>query len=149
MRALSSPRADGCLRVSLAVLVAASLSGAPAEGARRGAQPLILLFHEGYGIVAAEVVEASKKQRRYPYRYRVTFLVHEIIAQPIKGAAFPLGANQTLATLAGRIISWMTRGKKNNLLPRHWQSLFFLIYHSLSITSVIIWAIEVNASYCL
>ena len=97
MRAPTSPRADGCMRVGLAVLVAASLLGAPAEGARRGAQPLILLFQEGYGVIAAEVQEASETQRHYPYRYRVTFHVHEIIAQPIQGAAFALGANQTLA----------------------------------------------------
>jgi len=88
-------------RVGLAALILVSFFNAPAEARRVGAQPLILLFQDGYGIIAAEVLQASpvkvEGQHRYPYRYRVTFLVHEIIAQPVKGPAFPLTPKETLA----------------------------------------------------
>jgi len=81
-------------------LILVSFLNAPAEAARVGPQPLILLFQDGYGIIAAEVLQASpvkvEGQHRYPYKYRVSFIVRQVVAEPVKGQAFPLSPNDTL-----------------------------------------------------
>jgi len=65
-----------------------------------GPEPLIVLLQQGYGIVAAEVVEARpvkvEGEHKYPYGYDVTFRVHQVIAQPVKGEPFALKPGERL-----------------------------------------------------
>ncbi len=60
--------------------------------------PLISQFDQGYGVVAAEAIEATlvPEQQAYTTTYATTFKVHEIVAQPVRGKAFSLQAGETL-----------------------------------------------------
>ena len=74
------------------------------DALRMGPDPMIQQFLQGYGIVAAEVVQADHvvldPKKRYPAYYDVTFRVREVVAPPIKGDPFPLKRGDTFVVRA-------------------------------------------------
>ena len=105
-----------------ALLAALIIPPGTADAGRMGPEPLLLQFEQGYGVVAAEVVDANRvtAAEKYPTLYDVAFRVHEVAAQPIQGKAFALkpGDSITIRLTAGYAcqIEWdvasaLTKGK--------------------------------------
>lgn len=93
---MGGERRDRRVSIPAAIVVVAlfAVFARETRAARIGPDPMINQFVEGYGIIAAEVIEAkqvvSDPKRDYPARYDVTFRVREVVGQPIQGKPFPL-----------------------------------------------------------
>jgi hypothetical protein len=91
--------------------------------------PLLSQFEQGYGIVAAEVVDSklTTPPDKYPALYDVAFKIHEVAAQPLHGEefAFKSGDSITVRLSAGYgcqiedgVDSVLARGKCYYLILR-------------------------------
>ncbi len=74
----------------MALLAAFIVPPGVAHAARMLPEPLLSQFEEGYGIAAAEVVDAKRvtPPDKYPALYDVVFKIHEVAAQPLQGEGF-------------------------------------------------------------
>ncbi len=85
--------------ITLVLLVAIlGVSAHPANAGRVGAAPLLSQFEMGYGVVAAQVVDAKRvtAEDEYPAIYDCSFKVYDVAAQPLTGEVFPLHSGDPL-----------------------------------------------------
>jgi len=115
--------------IGVALLAALIVPPGVAHAARIGPAPLLSQFEEGYGIVAAGVVDSKRvtPPDKYPALYDVVFKIHEVAAQPLQGEvfAFKPGDSITIRLSAGYAcqIEWdvgsaLTKGKCYYLILR-------------------------------
>lgn len=113
----------------IGVALLAALPSSVAYAARMGPAPLLSQFEEGYGIVAAAVVDAKRvtPPDKYPALYDVDLKIHEVAAQPLQGEVFKFnpGESITIRLTAGYAcqIEWdvgsaLTKGKCYYLVIR-------------------------------
>src|SRR4051812_22019578 len=84
--------------IGVALLAALIVPPGVAYAGRLNSGPLLSQFEQGYGIVAAAVVDAKRVTApdKYPTLYDVVFKIHEVAAQPLQGEAFAFNPGDSI-----------------------------------------------------